>query len=65
MTWLVGGTKESLCNGNNKLALNAGWDTDMLSIEFSELKDLEFDLSLTGFDADELAKLLQEQIMKA
>ena len=52
--------KKAYVIADNKLALNAGWDTDMLSIEFSELKDLEFDLSLTGFDADELAKLLQE-----
>jgi DNA modification methylase len=52
--------KKAYVIADNKLALNAGWDTDMLSIEFSELKDLEFNLSLTGFDADELAKLLQE-----
>ena len=52
--------KKAYVIADNKLALNAGWDTDMLSIEFSELKDLDFDLGLTGFDADELAKLLQE-----
>lgn len=45
---------------DNKLALNADWDKEMLSVEFSELKDMEFDLSLTGFDTDELADLLQE-----
>ena len=35
---------------DNKLALNAGWDDALLSIEFAELKAQGFDLSLTGFD---------------
>ncbi|MEL0097913.1 MAG: ParB N-terminal domain-containing protein, partial [Planctomycetaceae bacterium] len=52
--------KKAYVIADNKLALNAGWDNDMLSIEFAELKDMDFDLALTGFDADELAKLLQE-----
>jgi ParB-like chromosome segregation protein Spo0J len=39
---------------DNKLALNAGWDNELLAIEFTELKELDFDLSLTGFGADEL-----------
>lgn len=52
--------KKAYVIADNKLALNAGWDNDMLSVEFAELKNLDFDLSLTGFDVDELAKLLQE-----
>lgn len=52
--------KKAYVIADNKLALNAGWDNDMLSIEFAELKDMDFDLVLTGFDADELANLLQE-----
>lgn len=52
--------KKAYVIADNKLALNAGWDNDMLSIEFAELKDMDFNLGLTGFDADELAKLLQE-----
>jgi len=43
---------------DNKLALNAGWDSDLLALELGELKDGEFDLSLTGFTEDELAALL-------
>jgi DNA modification methylase len=35
---------------DNKLALNAGWDTDLLKVELQELGDLDFDLSLVGFD---------------
>src|ERR1700757_3418542 len=35
---------------DNKLALNAGWDLEMLSLEIGELGEVGFDLSLTGFD---------------
>lgn len=42
---------------DNKLALNAGWDLDMLKVEFDELKVEGFDLDLTGFGAYELALL--------
>lgn len=48
---------------DNKLALNAGWDEQALQAELERLKELDFDLALTGFDPDELAKLLEpEQI---
>lgn len=43
---------------DNKLSLNAGWDFDLLSLELGELDAIGFDLSLTGFDEDELADLL-------
>jgi hypothetical protein len=46
--------KQALILADNKLALNAGWDDDLLRIELAELGDLDFDLSLTGFDDDEL-----------
>ena len=49
--------KQALILADNKLALNAGWDDDALKIELAELGDLDFDLTLTGFDADELAGL--------
>jgi hypothetical protein len=42
---------------DNKLALNAGWDDEMLRVEFGELRDLDFDLSLTGFDDSEIDAL--------
>ena len=42
---------------DNQLALNAGWDTDMLSLELGELGELGFDLSLLGFDEEQLAEL--------
>lgn len=43
---------------DNKLALNAGWDEEMLALEFEELRGDDFDLSLIGFDAGELAELM-------
>jgi len=42
---------------DNKLAENAGWSEELLALEFGELKDLGFDLELTGFDPDEIEKL--------
>jgi len=42
---------------DNRIALNSGWDTGMLSLELQDLKD-DIDLSLLGFDADELDALL-------
>lgn len=35
---------------DNQLALNAGWDTDLLKVELSELIDDQFDIELVGFD---------------
>jgi DNA modification methylase len=42
---------------DNRIALNSGWDTGMLSLELQDLKDT-IDLSLLGFDPDELDALL-------
>jgi DNA modification methylase len=39
---------------DNKLALNAGWDQDMLAIELQALIDLDFDVTLTGFSLTEV-----------
>ena len=43
---------------DNKLALGAGWDEDLLKVEFADLRLDGFDLGLTGFGADELNLLL-------
>lgn len=64
--------KRAYVIADNKLALNAGWDVDMLKLEINDLSDKNFDLSLIGFDDIELAKLfdnekeekLQEQFYK-
>jgi len=42
---------------DNKLALNAGWDDEMLRIELAELGEADFDLELTGFSLDEIEAL--------
>lgn len=53
--------KKAYILADNKLAMNAGWDTDLLKIELSELQELDFDIPLIGFTADELADLLGEK----
>jgi DNA modification methylase len=50
--------KKAYVIADNKLALNAGWDDEMLRLELADLQDADFDLSLTGFDDDELNALL-------
>ena len=50
--------KKAYVIADNKLALNAGWDTEALTAELRRLQELEFDLDLIGFDSDELAQLL-------
>lgn len=42
---------------DNKLAMNAGWDNEMLAVEISELQGADFDVALTGFDEMEIADL--------
>ena len=46
---------------DNKLALNAGWDTDLLKVEIQDLKLADFNLDVIGFSADELNALLAEK----
>ena len=46
---------------DNKLALNAGWDNEFLKLEINQLSELNFNLSLLGFDEIELAKLFDEE----
>lgn len=50
--------KRAYVIADNKLALNAGWDDELLSLELGELDGLGFDLELTGFSDDELALLV-------
>ncbi len=46
---------------DNKLALNAGWDPEMLRLELGELGDIGFNLALTGFGDLELGELLADR----
>jgi ParB-like chromosome segregation protein Spo0J len=43
---------------DNQLALSAGWNEELLAAEFATLRDLDFDLDLTGFDAAEIERML-------
>ncbi len=52
--------KRAYILADNKLALNAGWDEELLRIELSDLRGMGADLSLTGFSDDELASLLAD-----
>lgn len=52
--------KRAYILADNQLALNAGWDEDMLSVELEDLKNDNFDLSLLGFDDTDLDKYLSK-----
>lgn len=52
--------KRAYIIADNKLALNAGWDDELLKLEINQLSELNFDLALLGFDEIELAKLFDE-----
>ena len=54
--------KRAYIIADNKLALNAGWDDEMLRIELAALQEDDFDVSLVGFDDAELAQLLANQV---
>lgn len=50
--------KRAYILADNRLALDAGWDNEMLAIELGDLKDAGVDLELTGFSDEELDELL-------
>ena len=50
--------KRAYVIADNKLALNAGWDEDLLAAELTDLRELAFDMDLVGFEASELERLL-------
>jgi ParB-like chromosome segregation protein Spo0J len=49
--------KKAYILADNRMALDAGWDVELLKLELTELDELDFDLSLTGFGDDDLSKL--------
>jgi len=56
--------KKAYILADNKLAAKAGWDNDLLKIELAELAtlDLDFDLTLTGFDTPEIDLILYDEV---
>jgi DNA modification methylase len=58
---LTAAQRKAYVIADNQLALNAGWDTTLLTLELQELQKLDFDLELLGFDPKELDKLLEPE----
>lgn len=52
--------KKAYIIADNRMALDAGWDEELLRIEIEELQGLDFDPLLTGFDEKELLKLFDD-----
>ena len=53
--------KKAYILADNRMAEDAGWDEEMLRIEIEALKEQAFDLSLTGFDEDEIAGFFDDE----
>jgi len=53
--------KRAYVIADNRMALDAGWDAEMLKVELGELQGLNFDLALTGFDPGELDAFLADK----
>jgi hypothetical protein len=51
--------KKAYIIADNKLALNANWDIELLGVEISSLKDAGFEISKLGFEVSELSDILQ------
>lgn len=52
--------KKAYILADNKLALNAGWDNDMLKVELEDLKTSDFNLDLIGFSNEELDEIMNQ-----
>lgn len=57
---LTDAQKKAYILADNRMALDAGWDEELLAVEMQELQDLGYDLSMTGFDEKELADLFSD-----
>jgi hypothetical protein len=53
--------KQAYIIADNKLALNAGWDNQMLALEIKDLKEANFDIGILGFDKSELKDLFADE----
>ena len=57
--------RQAYALADNKLALNAGWDHDLLAVEFQELIDAGFEMELTGFSLAEIDFTLDQAVQAA
>jgi len=60
LDYLTEAQKKAYVIADNRLALNAGWDFDMLKVELNDLNDLDFDVSLLGFEDKEINDILAD-----
>lgn len=58
LSGLTEAQKKAYVIADNQLALNSGWDLDLLKVEIEGLKELNFDIDLIGFDDDFIDELL-------
>lgn len=54
--------KRAYILADNRLALSAGWDEELLALELAELTEAGYELTLTGFDDGELERLLRQGV---
>ena len=57
---LTDAQKKAYILADNRMAMDAGWDEELLAVEMQELQDLGYDLAMTGFDEKELADLFSD-----
>ena len=57
VNYLTEAQKKAYILADNRFALDAGWDEEMLRVEMEALQGMDFDVSLTGFDEAEIADL--------
>ena len=60
LSHLTEAQKKAYIIADNKLALNAGWDEELLKIELESLQELDFDLDILGFDDFEVEQIFGE-----
>jgi DNA modification methylase len=60
LSYMTAAERRAYVLADNKLALNSGWDRDMLAIELQGLIDLNFDVEVTGFSLAEVDIVLEE-----
>ena len=60
--YLTEAQKKAYIIADNRMAMDAGWDEELLRVEIEALQGMDFDPSLTGFDEKELASLFNNGI---
>ena len=59
--YLTEAQKKAYIIADNRMAMDAGWDEEMLKVELEALQGMDFDLAMTGFDEKELANLFKDE----